>query len=347
MKKIASIFFLLSVSLALFGQVIPDWLDDDFRRMKYPEDVYFTGYAYGEVSGGKTLQDVTQQMKTDAHAALSQKIRMQITSRIQSEISALSVNGQYRESESFSNLSATESSAEIVGVKTESYYDAKTRTVYAFASVNRYELTGYHKSNLAMNLAQAEGLLQTAENLAEAGEKSKARQQCEAVKPLLAKVRATQDFLTALDANISPDDLQQSRTESLHDRLVQMQAQLAQATLVYMECSESNFAKPATVVCNQLKSALAGKGCSFTDDPALADFRMQIGVTTRHHNDYQGFTTCYADVTVNLFDVRKAKSVFQDEFSQKGVSTSREAAGRKALEDAAPAIAEKISPWIN
>jgi hypothetical protein len=347
MKKTVTFLFLISVSFALCGQWIPDWLDDDFRQMKYPESSYFTGFAYGEVLGGKTLQDVTQQMKTDAQADLSREIRMQITSHTQSEIAAVSANGQYRENESFSNRSFTESSAELTGVKTETYYDAKTRTVYAFASVNRYELTGYHKSNLAMNLAQIESLLQTAQNLEQSGEKSQARQQCEAAKSLLVKVRSTQDFLTALDANISPDDLQQSKTESLHSRLVQMQARLAQATLVYMECSESNFAKPATVVCNQLRAALSGKGCSVTDDPAQADFRIQIGVTTRRHSEFQGFTTCYADVTVNLFDVRKNKSVFQDEFSQKGISTSQEAAGRKALEDAAPTIAEKISSWIN
>jgi hypothetical protein len=347
MKQIKIILFLLSVSLALRGQGIPDWLDEGFRRTKYPENVYFTGFAFGEVSGGKTLQDVTLQMKTDAQADLSQKIRMQITSHTQSEIAATSANGQYRENESFSSRSVTESSAEVAGVKTESYCDAKKRTVYAFASVKRSELVDYHKSSLAMSLTQAEGMLQTAQNLETAGEKSKARRQCEAVQPVLDKVRATQDFLTALDVHISPDDLQQAKTEALHGLLAQMQAQLAQAVLVYMECSESNFSQPTTLVCNQLKSKLSGRGCSFTDAPAQADFRIQIGVTTRRYGEYQGFTTCYADVTVHLFDVRKNKSVFQDEFSQKGISTSQETAGRKALEDAAPTIAEKISEWIN
>jgi len=50
-----------------------------------------------------------------------------------------------------------------------------------------------------MNLVQAEGLLQTAQNLEAAGEKSKARQQCDAAKPLLEKARSSQSLLAAID----------------------------------------------------------------------------------------------------------------------------------------------------
>jgi hypothetical protein len=347
MNRIAATLLFVGIPLLLFGQAAPDWLDVDFRRMKYPESTYFTGFAFGEISGGKSLQDITQQMKTDAQADLSRKIRMQITARSQSEIAATSSNGRYSETESFINRSATESSAEVVGAKTETYYDAKSRIVYAFAYVNRYELTGYHKGNLTVNLMQVESLLQTAKNLEADGEKSKARQQCEAAKPLLAKVRSAQEMLVALDGNISPDDLQQAKTETLHNRLAQSLAQLAQAVIVFMECSENNFSKPTSLVCNRLKSALSGKGCSFADNPDRADFKIKISAATRLHGEDRGFTTCYADVTVDLFDVRKNRNVYQDEFSQKGVASSQDAAGRKALEEAVQAVVKKVEEWIN
>ena len=347
MKQIAATVFFISASLVLVsGQGIPDWLDEDFRRMKYPENVYITGFAYGEAAAGKPLQDVVQQMKIDAQADLSRKIRLQITSRTVTETTAVSANGRYSENESFNSMSSSETGAELAGVKTESYTDAASRLVYAFAYVNRYELTGYHKGIIAMNLAQAEGLMRTAQELEAGNEKVKARQQYEAAKPLLDLIRSTQVLLKAIDANITPDDLQQAKTEALYSRLTQVQTRLAQALLVYMESSESNFSVPTTVLANKLKSTLAEKGCSFTDTPAQADLHLKIAATTRYHSSYDEFSVCIADVTVNLFDVHKNKIVFQDEFTQKGIYKWQEEAGRKALEDAAPTIAEKISQWI-
>jgi len=343
MKRIAAAILFATFFHVLNGQEKPVWLDEDFRQMKYPENTYFTGFAYGEIPTGRSLNDIVQTLKTEAQADLSRKIRVKITSRTQSEIAATSANGRYSESESFTNRSTTESNVDVAGINIETYHEAKTRTVYAFAYVNRFEMIGYYKSNLTMNLAQSEGLLQTAQSLEIAGEKPKAREQCEAAKSLLVKIRETQEVLTAID----PDsDLQQTRTESLHNTLTKMQAQLAQAVYVYMESVESNFSRPTTVVANRLKSTLSGKGCSFVENPEQADFKINIEATTRHYNEDRGFVTCYADVAIKLFDTRKAKTVFQDEFSQKGVATSQETAGRKALEDTAPAIVNKILNWV-
>jgi len=114
---------------------------------------------------------------------------------------------------------------------------------------------------------------------------------------------------------------------------------------VYFESEEKNFTQPSTIIANRLKSALSTEGYSFTDNRAQARFRLKITATTRHHGTEYGLTICYADVTVGLFDVNNNKSVFQDVFSQKGISSTREAAGRKALEDAVPMIANKVPTW--
>ena len=114
---------------------------------------------------------------------------------------------------------------------------------------------------------------------------------------------------------------------------------------VYLESAEKNFTQSSTIFSNRLKSALSTEGYSFTESLAQASFRLKITATTRHHGTEYGLTICYADVAVALFDVRTNRSIFQDEFSQKGISSTREAAGRKALEDAAPIIANKIPAW--
>jgi len=114
---------------------------------------------------------------------------------------------------------------------------------------------------------------------------------------------------------------------------------------VYFESEEKNLTQQSTIIANRLKQALSIEGYSFTDNRAQARFRLKITATTRHHGTEYGLTICYADVAVGLFDVSNNKSVFQDEFSQKGISSTREAAGRKALEDAVPMIANKVPTW--
>ena len=346
-KAIFLSLFLSTVSFALHGQMKPGWTWEPEREENYPQKLFFTGYIEGNIRAGETEEDAKKRLLKDAQGLLSEKIRVTIKSQTSSQTVSTTTNQTERLDASFASNVQTATDVEIAGIRSEPpYYDKATGIVYAFVYVNRYELTGYHKGNLAMNLAQVESLLLTAQDLETVGEKAKARQQCEAAKPLLAKIRATQDLLMAIDVNSAPADLQQAKTEALHNRLAQALARLAQAVLVYMESAESNFSKPSTVVGNKLKSTLSAKGCSFTDNPAQADFRIQISATTRYHGDERGFTVCYADVAINLFDAHKNKSVFQDEFSQKGISTSQETAGRKALEDAAPVIANKISQWI-
>jgi hypothetical protein len=347
LKSVLLGLLLSSVTVVLLGQGKPYWTNVSVRENNYPQRSYFTGYIEGNVRTNETLEAAKSRLLKEAQGLLTESIRVTVTSRTSSQ-SVSTRTGQSEQLDAvFASSIQTVSDAEIAGIHSEpAYYDTETGVVYAFAYVNRFELTGYYKSNLAMTIMQVEGLLQTAHDLEAASEKAKARRQCESAKPLLAKVRIFQDLLTAIDVNISPDALQQVKTEMLHNRLTQMLAQLAQAVFVHVVCIERNFSNPTTVIGNRVKSTLSAKGCSFTDDPAQADFLLRLEATTRYHGDDRGFITCYADIAINLIDTRKEKNVFNDEFSQKGVTISQESAGRKALEDAVPTIVQKISPWI-
>ena len=340
-KLIVSILVL--VSFALQGQVKPSWTSASEREANYPQRFFFTGYIEGNVQRDETVEEAKNRLLKDAQGLLTDGIR--VTIRSQSATRTVSTDTHFNAV--FEASVQTASEVEIAGINSEpTYHDSRTGIVYAFAYVSRHELAGYYKGNLAMNLAQAEGLLKTAQDLEASGEKGKARGQCEQAIPLLARIRTAQDLLTAIDVNITPDGLHQARTEALHNKLVQMMAQLAQAVYVYVESDERNFNQSSTIISNRLKAALSAKGCSFTDDPAQADFRVKITATTRLHGVEHGLTVCFADVAVALFDVKRNRSVFHDEFSQKGISTTKEAAGRKAHEDAAPAIVDKFSQWI-
>jgi len=347
MRTILLNLFLSTVSLALLGQGKPRWTQESERELDYPSRFFFTGYAQGNARAGETVEDAKNRLMRDAQGLLSESVRVTVRSHASSQTVSAMTNRTERIDAVFSSNVQTFADVEIVGIRSEPpYHDPATGVVHAFAYVSRNELAGFHKSNIAMNLAQAEGLLQTALNLEAAGEKPQARRQCEQAMPLLAKIRASQNMLAAVDPHAAPDDLQTARTEALHGRMALLQAHLAQSVIVFLESVESNFSRAETVLGNRLKALLSERGCSFADEPAQADFRLKIEASTRYYGAEYDFTVCYADVTVSLFDVRKDRIVFQDEFSQKGVLRTRETAGRQALEDAAPTIAEKISEWI-
>ena len=347
MKKITLAFvFLAIVFSTLSAQEKPDWLDESVRSMKFPATVFYTGFSYGDLAPNRSLQEVTQQMKTEAQADAVRKIRVRINATSQSSIATLSANGKYSETESFTNQSTTQADAEIAGIKSETYFDSKANRVYAFAYVNRYELIGYYKSNLSLNINQIEGFLQTAQDLEAQHEKAKARQQCEAAQPLFDKIRYAQDMLTALDSDVSAYDLQQDKTTELYNRATQLLAQLAQGIYVYVESRENLFGAAVDITSSKLKAELAVSGCSFTDHAEEADFYLKLRTSVRKSDSSNGLEFCYADASVELYDTHKQKVVYSDEIAQKGGSNTLDKAGRKALSDVASKIAEKLKNWI-
>lgn len=333
--------------LVLLGQeTTPTWLDNDLRSLRYPSESYFTGFSEYIAEIGKTAQECSEQVKLKAQANLVSQIRLQLTSNKQSQISVQSTNDQYDERESFFNLTSVTSNAEIVGMKTETHYDRKKNTVYAFAYVNKSELIGYYKSNLSVNLVQAEGFVRTAQDLEVSGEKATARRQLELVKPILVKVFYAQELLTAIDADGAVQDLQQAKTEKLHNTLTLMQARLAQGVLVLVESNEDLFGVKTNIVAGKVKAELAKNGCSFVETLEQADFKLTIKVSTRQSSNSGNFVFCYADTQVELYDVCKQKIVYSDEIAQKGGSNTQDKAGRKAMADVAVKVVEKLQYWI-
>jgi len=335
------LIILLIIPLALFGQKSPTWVNENQRNQNYPSDIYFTGFVSRFIE--KSITEETQQAKTEAQADLSKKIRLQVSTKSQTSIEAINSNGKYNENESFLSQATTESNAEIVGMKTEVYVDQKANLIYAFAYVNKYELIGYYKSNLSVNVNQIESFVKTAQDLENNREKAKARQQLENAKPLFSKVRFAQDILTAIDANVSSNDLQQSKTESLYNQFTQMQAKLAQAVYVYVESNEDLFGKKVDIVASKVKAEFAVSGCSFTDNIEESDFKFRINVTTRQGNEE---ASGWADAEISLYDNHKQKEVYGDAFTEKVLAKPIEKAGRSAMEKIALKISEKLKNWI-
>lgn len=442
MKYRRILFSFLAISFLslniLFGQNPPDWMDADIRVLQYPSSKYLVGYASGTLLGNENVAQATDRVKNSAQNDLLENIRVNMKSNTQSFISSENNNGSYTENEQFYNQTTKNSVAEIVGMKTESFYDKKSKTVYAFVYANRNEVVEYHKNilqfylsqvesmlnsalelssqndraaarnkcsealtffekitesqmlviavsndiskndlqqerasnlyknvvelqsqldpkyetldylknELAQKLIQVESIMITINELVNTGEKTKAKQQCELAQSIIADIRRIQDSLLLTEPTISIETLAQQRTEKIHNEIKLLSAQLAQGILVFIDSSEDVFGKQESVIANKLKSQMAVNGCSFTNEASNADFILKLTSETRESTVVNNLFFCYADVGIELYDTHKQKVVYGDNISEKGGSTTKEKAARKAMENAADTIMDNILKWI-
>jgi hypothetical protein len=114
----------------------------------------------------------------------------------------------------------------------------------------------------------------------------------------------------------------------------------SQNPLIFVEFANNN------VFGNKLKTKFTKNGCVFTSNATQSDFQLYLKASERQFNRDRDFVYCYVDVSLELFNTYTGETVYVDEFSQKGVSTSRDRAVRVAVDDAVKAIGEKIIPLI-
>jgi len=350
------------VSLALFGQEKPLWMDDNKRERLYPADFYFTGFAYGEVLKGKILQDVTQQMKIEAQSDLSKKIFLDITSETQVRITAIGTGSKYDEKESLESKYTTHSNAQIVGITTESYYDQTKNIVYAFAAAKRSDLVNYYKKQINLELNRVDATLMMAEQLVGLGKKINASEKCKEAKKILGGFVYYQQMLVAIDARSDDESLQISRSNELLRAIEDKIAGLANSTLVYLDCryvlsgdEDDAFQSDPNIICGIISKALIEKNCSITNSKEDADYELTLIASTSQRTDGKGehgVISYYANVKGNLYNRQMGKNTAEFEIyndaSAYSVGKSAKEAATKAfkLQSLKDKILENILPKI-
>ncbi|MCL2097587.1 MAG: hypothetical protein FWH23_02350 [Bacteroidales bacterium] len=115
---------------------------------------------------------------------------------------------------------------------------------------------------------------------------------------------------------------------------------------IFIADDENTFGKSSSIIADKVKTELAKNGYSLTQNAVQSHYQLYIKASTRQINSDNNFNYCYADITVELFNTLTGNSEYFEDFSQKGVSTSRDRAAREALTDASTVINEKILSFI-
>jgi len=348
-KNITLIVFLIalfSITNKLNAQKEPAWMMDSWRTEQYPSNVYLTGFAQDAINKNETNADAIGRVTAMAQGNLSERIISSVKSVSDSYSQSVMEGNSESVKETFKSEIQVSTDIVINGINVESYI--KDNIVYAFAYANKYEIIGYYKANLKMKVQQIEGYLNTARELEEKREKKKAKDEFNKTLPIFNEITEAQGVLIALDKNITDNDLHKEKSMKLYNEVVQANARLSQAILVYMVTQEDLFGQQVTAIEDGLKAILAENECSFTNNEEEADWKVEISATCREYNISNNFYFSYVDAKVSLFKAPSEKHVYQNEFSEKGAHTkSYKNAARAAYNDISKTIAEKILTWIN
>jgi len=357
MKKLITLFFLIAIAIKLFGQMTPNWIDKNQREQNYPSKVYFTGFAYNETKN-KSLHELTQQLKIDAQADLSNKIRTQIESNTQFNVAEVKKDGRYNETESFFKQSSSKSTTEVVGITTETYHDTKANLLYAFAAVKRADLVVFYQKQIDMELDNVENTLKVSEQLAAAGEKMNAHRKCEEAKKVIIDLNFYFSLLVAVNIDADNSKNLSARKDNLLLIIEQKLIDLKQSTFIYLVCKyelkgneHDAFSSDPGIICDIIAQALSENDCSITDDINKADYELTITASTSMRSDGKGqfgVISYYANVKGTLYNRHTKKktadfSILNDPSAYSGGSTP-EVAATKAFK--LPSLKNKLMETI-
>ena len=334
-----------------FAQSSSKWLTSEAREANYPADVYVWELAVGNKRSGETNAALLERLKDDAKKGAAGKIRTMIEAQSEKSDWQATDGENYNFASVYQDYTKQTVQAEITGFKIETYYDELDQTGYAFAYVKKSELETYYKSQITLQLQQVQNALTTAGTAANAGQKMRALKGCENALQPLAKAEFAQDLLSA----VAPSDvagMQMDKLAELKNALLQQLIDLEQSIYIYIVSKENNFGASEKILEPELKRILSKNNCSFTTDPAQADFKITLNATTRKPSsqsaDNNVIKFAYADVDIELYSSYKKMEVYSDRITQKNDRDggSYPDAGRNALKLSATKVWEGIKPWI-
>lgn len=232
-------------------------------------------------------------------------------------------------------------------VVTRTYYDPETGEGCALACIGKEEARRYYRSEIDAFLERVDHTLALVCDYVGAGFKGRAKSELEALLPRFGM--QDEAFLWLRIFGFPSDEyaaLSSSRNEREHS-VKRMLADLQHATTICLICSAELFGTPHAALSQELKGRLSAEGCSFTDDPARADWVVRVEVSAREYNrlamEARTLYFSYVDASVSIDKAVASQRICEEGLSVKGGHTiSYEEAARAACRELVGRIGELV-----
>lgn len=219
MKKF-HISFLLSISFLVTFSQTPDWVDFNKRQKVYPTDEYLVGYSQETGVKKDGLQVSYDYIEQLARGELIESVQVLVNSVSSSEMA--DYDGEF--TDFFKNKTVSSSSANLVGLKTERYYDKKKKKTHLLVYIKRADIVDYYVSLINKGVSNIRQLVEQGNSSLEEKDYKKAFQSYYSSHVTFLAIDESQTYLLALGVNSS----MRLRTEEVNELKTNVQTKLTQ-----------------------------------------------------------------------------------------------------------------------
>lgn len=351
--KRSLVFILLALCYLSVWSQVPAWMDAEYREAHYSADLYYSGFAVTELRANESLDEAYTRVRLMARVELVSSIRLSVHSETQHEMINRTLGANLaRTEDTFRAHSVQKSGAEnIPGVSVEVYQDIKTRSVCAFAFVEKKGLGRKLEKQLTSTLSKIEFKLEDINENINNGKKEEARKLLQTIPPLYDIIEETQQNMLAIDETLTREDLQVDEYHVLRAQVSALSAVIGDGNAIYIQCDADLFGSPYSSFRGVIEGGLSTESCYFVDAAEDADWAIYISAHAEEYRqtsygNYTNYTTNVMAI-VSITKMVNNKTVYKDEVSTNGSHTvSYKEAAKEGYRTLAPEIISILKQQI-
>ncbi len=200
MKNYFLILYLVLTSLnynLAFGQA-PAWIKYEHRQAFYPDKTFLTGFSSEINLFDSDVNELLEKCKDNAKKTLIESVQVSIKSVTVSGINSANFNNNPETYEYIKHSSVSYSNVDVAGLISETYYDKKKETAYAFLYVKKTDLISLYKQKVDSKLQSLEQMDSYAEDSKNKGQSQNALEKLLECLPVFRELEEAQSILAGL-----------------------------------------------------------------------------------------------------------------------------------------------------
>lgn len=151
MRKMFLLCVWVIVSANVYAQ-LPDWTDNNQRKLMYNEQDYIVGFASEANTAKEQPTDLLNRLEGYAKSQINEQIMVNVQSL--TSLKTMEVNNAL--TQSYLSLISSSSNLILTGLKKEVFYDNHSKTGYVLIYANRNDLINLYKNKLSSSLSEIE-----------------------------------------------------------------------------------------------------------------------------------------------------------------------------------------------
>jgi len=351
LMMIAVIFLSPQFSYSQKSAIAPQWIQESWREVSYPQKEWYTGFSQDVVERGANVAQITQRVEREAQNRMVQGISVHISGTSQTRTSSSQVRQGEKVNETigkeYEQIIEASTNTQVVKSETHSYHDVKNNRVYAFAAVKRSDLASYYISVIETGLGEAQREFEQSKQLAGAGDNRGAAEKLVLSKSKIDPLSYYRDMLITVDPVNGLKRAHVDRTNELLKNITAAQIELQNDLFVFLRSKEVILGEETDIVISGLQTLLTQNNCRIAGNKEAAGFILSIEARVANPKSDGVFHYCNAAVRVNLTNTRTGKSeaVININGPKEGNMTAQ-AAAEAAFKSVVPMIWAQIKDKI-